>query len=116
VKAKVIIAYGTINYFYYMGKGEQIPWHDHKVQGIGHGHVVITGKSLLEQHGLPGQIRTAEDDNIELMPDIAHQITALEDNTIISHLSVLKEMPAPKRVTRMLIDGAIVETLVDYEL
>lgn len=119
MRARNVFGYETVNTYYYLNKGEKIPWHDHKAQGFGHGHFVIAGKTLVEQKDLPDLTRTDQDPNLELPFDVPHQVTALEDNTIVSHFGPVNKdvpnkdytpVPPAKYVNRvMLADGTIVE-------
>lgn len=75
-------SYGVVNFFYFYNKGDKLGWHDHKIQGYGHGHYVIQGKTLYEEEGKEPRIITPKEGNIETSWKEKHQITALEDGTI----------------------------------
>lgn len=121
----MVHAYGTLNTIYFFEKGEKLPWHDHKHQGVGHGHKIIAGSTYLEQECLPPKICKAGEPNLELPFDVPHQITALEDGTIFSNIApssksvaeAVKALPKEERgppVNRIrLVDGTVVHVDLD---
>jgi quercetin dioxygenase-like cupin family protein len=88
---------------YYFAKGERIDSHSHPFE---HTTAVDAGRSLVEIDGRPSFEMRPDDDDFILPANIRHRVTALEDSTVIVHMSSVSNTPDRPAGVQM-VDGTI---------
>lgn len=88
-------AYGNVSVtFYYLDAGDRVPRHSHPHQ---HTTRVLVGRARVDLFADPpqGEVMTRLDPDVMLPPNIEHEITALNDGTVVMNVVALDDLPPP---------------------
>lgn len=104
----VVLAYGGVSATcYFLDKGDKIPRHQHQVP---HSTSAIAGRSAVDIFdGRPTAEMTRTTPLLELPPYIDHEITAMEDGTIVVNM-ISGEYSAAPDLPAALPGGVLLDT------